>query len=121
IMVDGQGAVRVMDFGIARAAAPDAPGEATGYVLGSPEYMSPEQARGRPADFRSDVYALGVVVYELFAGRVPFHADTPVATLLMHLESEPPLSGKDAPALPAAVVPVLARALAKDPAHRYAT
>jgi serine/threonine-protein kinase len=121
IMVDGKGAVRVMDFGIARAAAPDAPGETTGYVLGSPEYMSPEQARGRPADFRSDVYSLGVVVYELFSGRVPFRADTPVATLLMHLESEPPLSGPGAPALPSTLVPVLARALAKDAGARYAT
>jgi serine/threonine-protein kinase len=118
IMVDGKGAVRVMDFGIARAA--EGRGDATGYVLGSPEYMSPEQARGLPADFRSDVYALGVVVFEIFSGRVPFRADTPVATLLMHLEREPPLRGPDAPALPEPLLPFLSRALAKDPAARYA-
>jgi serine/threonine-protein kinase len=120
IMVDARGVVRVMDFGIARAAAPEGGRESsTGYVLGSPEYMSPEQARGQPADFRSDVYSLGIVVFEIFAGHVPFHADTPVATLLMHLESPPPLQGPGAPALPPRLVPVLARALAKDPAARY--
>jgi serine/threonine-protein kinase len=120
IMVDQRGVVRVMDFGIARAAEPEPGRESTtGYVLGSPEYMSPEQARGQPADFRSDVYSLGIVVFEIFAGRVPFRAETPVATLLMHLEREPPLQGPDAPALPPRLVPVLARALAKDPGLRY--
>jgi serine/threonine-protein kinase len=120
LMVDDKGVVRVMDFGIARAAAPDEHREpTTGYVLGSPEYMSPEQARGLPADFRSDVYSLGIVVFEIFTGRVPFRADTPVATLLMHLEAEPLLEGPGAPPLPPRLVPVLARALAKDPAARY--
>jgi serine/threonine-protein kinase len=118
IMVDDKGAVRVMDFGIARAAAAE-DGSATGYVLGSPEYMSPEQARGLPADFRSDVYSLGVVVFEVFSGRVPFRADTPVATLLLHLEREPPLRGAGAPPLPEALVGFLSRALAKDPGARY--
>ena len=117
LMVDGAGKVRVMDFGIAKPAAEGATdGGVTGYVLGSPEYMSPEQARGRPVDPRSDLYSLGIVIYELFTGAVPFRADTPVSTLLLHLETDPPL---DHPALPPALRPVLERCLAKDPAARF--
>jgi serine/threonine protein kinase len=116
LTVDRAGRVRVMDFGIAAPAASGDAGE-RGYLLGSPEYISPEQARGRPADARSDVYALGVVIFELFAGEVPFRAETPVATLLLHLETPPPL---DHPRLPRSVRPALARALAKEPSVRFA-
>src|SRR5262249_31363633 len=92
----------------------------SGYVLGTPEYMSPEQARGRRVDFRSDVYAMGIVIYEIFAGRVPFRADTPVATLLLHLEGTPSFEGPEGGTIPAAVVAVLRQALAKNPDDRYA-
>jgi serine/threonine-protein kinase len=113
---DGSGRVRVMDFGIAKAAGLQ--GDTTaGYLLGSPEYMSPEQARGRGADFRSDLYALGVVAFELFTGAPPFRGETPVATLLLQIEAPLPLE-KAALALPPALVPVLRRALAKDPRER---
>jgi serine/threonine protein kinase len=113
LMVDRGGRVRLMDFGIARGAAS---GETAtgGYAQGSPEYMSPEQARGRPADVRSDVYAFGVVIFELFTGRVPFRAETPVATLLQHLEARPPLDH-----LPPPLRALVGRALAKDPRERF--
>jgi hypothetical protein len=118
VMIDADGTAKVMDFGIAKPAAAGTDGASTGYVLGSPEYMSPEQARGRRADFRSDLYSLGVVVFEAFTGRVPFRGATPVATLMMHVEAPPPI---DDPALslPPALVGVLRSALAKDPEARF--
>jgi serine/threonine-protein kinase len=120
VMIDAHGAAKVMDFGIAKKVGGEGtPAPSGSYVVGSPEYMSPEQARGQPVDFRSDIYALGIIVFELFTGRVPFHGDTPVATLLMHLETPPPLEGPAASAIPLSARPVLRKALAKDPDERY--
>jgi len=121
IMVDPRGVVRLMDFGIARQEGDATRGglTGTGQILGTPEYMSPEQARGEKVDFRSDVYALGVVIYEIFTGRVPFKGATPMATLFMHVQEPPPLEGGVAARIPAAVVPVLRRALAKEVSERY--
>jgi serine/threonine-protein kinase len=118
IMLDSDGLVRVMDFGIAKQSGADA--TLTGQVVGTPEYMSPEQARGHNVDFRSDVYALGVVIYEVFTGRVPFSGDTPIATILKHLHDMPPLDSPEAAALPRQLVPALRRALAKEPGQRFA-
>lgn len=123
VMRDRHGIVRLMDFGIAKQLG----GEATlgglghGRILGTPEYMSPEQARGETLDFRGDLYSLGVVIYEIFTGHVPFHAGTPLATIFMALEQPPVLEGPEAAGIPASMVPVLARALAKDPAGRFAS
>jgi hypothetical protein len=86
--------------------------------MGTPEYMSPEQLRGEEVDFRSDLYSLGVVVYELFSGSLPFHGDTAVTTIVRQLHDAPFLG---LPALPEPLRPVLARALAKDPDDRYDT
>src|SRR6185295_10316804 len=113
------GTAKVMDFGIAKAAAAGTDGGSTGYVLGSPEYMSPEQARGRRAECRSDLYALGIVVFEAFTGRVPFSGSTPVETLMMHVEAPPPIEDPSL-GLPPALLPVLRSALAKDPGARFA-
>jgi serine/threonine-protein kinase len=119
IMVDVGGTVRLMDFGIAKESSSDV--TLGGSIIGTPEYMSPEQAYGRKVDFRCDIYALGVVAYELFTGNVPFHGDTPIATILMHLNDPPPLDGPQADAIPPALKEVLRRALAKSPAERHAS
>ena len=119
IVRDDQGIVRLMDFGIAKEADHNAGLTATGEVMGTPEYMSPEQCRGDQLDFRSDIYSLGIVVYELFTGRVPFHGETVMSTLLKQLQEPPPLDGPAAARLPASVVPVLRRALAKQPSERH--
>jgi serine/threonine-protein kinase len=119
VMIDDKGTAKVMDFGIAKPASAGTDGASTGYVLGSPEYMSPEQARGRRADFRSDLYSLGIVVFEAFTGRVPFRGATPVETLMMHVEAPPPIDDPSLP-LPPSLLPVLRSALAKDPAARFA-
>ncbi len=123
IMRDPRGVVRLMDFGIAKVWGDDrgAGITVTGQVVGSPEYMSPEQVRGRRIDYRSDIYAFGILLFEIFTGRVPFRAATPVATMLLHLEQPPPLEGPAARQIPVALLPVLKKALAKEPAERYAT
>jgi serine/threonine protein kinase len=125
LMRDAHGVVRLMDFGIAKQVGGEAtPGgaTATGLVMGTPEYMSPEQARGgKDIDHRSDIYALGVVAFELFTGSLPFRGETPLIILLKQLQEPPPLEGKAAQGLPPSVVPVLRKALAKDPDERFAS
>jgi serine/threonine-protein kinase len=118
IMLGNDGQIRIMDFDIAKHCGE---GAAVDHEagFGTPEYASPEQACGGAVDFRSDVYSVGVVVYELFSGRVPFRAATSVDTVRLHLHAPVPLEGPDAPILPAALVPVLRKALAKEPARRY--
>jgi serine/threonine-protein kinase len=121
LMRDRKGVVRVMDFGIAKHHVGTTGGPtvtATGALMGTPEYMSPEQLRGEAVDFRSDLYSLGVVIYELFTGTVPFRGDSPVTTILRQLQEDPDL---DRPGLPQALRPVLRRVLAKEPGGRYGT
>ena len=127
VMIDAQGVVRLVDFGIAKASLKDAEAGRqadssitdTGQVVGSVEYMSPEQVRAAPLDARSDIYSFGIVLFELFTGRVPFRGDTPMSTMLKHLEDPPPLDGPVVALWPPDLLPILHRALAKTPEDRY--
>lgn len=117
IMLTEDGGVKVMDFGIA-AASWDSSLTVTGMGLGTASYVSPEQASGGRATGASDVYALGVVLYEMLAGRPPFVAPTPVAVAAAHVHEQPLDVGALAPEAPPAVVAACMQALAKDPSRR---
>jgi serine/threonine-protein kinase len=119
-MLDGDGNVHVADFGIASAAGMDAL-TMTGTVLGTVGYLSPEQAQGDRATAASDRYALAVVAYELLTGARPFEADSPTAEASAHVHASVPSICDRSGALPCELDPVFERALAKDPAQRYAT
>jgi serine/threonine protein kinase len=125
IMRDERGLVRLMDFGIAKSEAGERSTGAgltsAGQIMGTPEYMSPEQCLGEKLDHRSDIYALGIVIYEMFVGHVPFRGDTPVATLFKHIQDPVPFEAEAAARIPMAAVPVLRRALAKNRADRFAS
>ncbi|HET9222370.1 MAG TPA: serine/threonine-protein kinase, partial [Roseiflexaceae bacterium] len=107
------------DFGIAKLMSDDQRLTMSGMIVGTAAYMSPEQAAGRTVDARTDLYAVGIVLYELLTGRVPFEADTPIAVLIKQTYEPPPAPRSLNPALPEAVETALLRALAKDPADRY--
>ncbi|HXW15458.1 MAG TPA: SUMF1/EgtB/PvdO family nonheme iron enzyme [Terriglobia bacterium] len=122
---EGELVVKVVDFGLAKMRE-SATHTQTGVVLGTPAYMSYEQAYGTPSDqldARSDVYSLGIVVYEMLTGRVPFHSDTPQGYLRKHIMDAPPPFRAIAPSLPASpqVEAVVMKALAKDRSQRYAS
>jgi serine/threonine protein kinase len=122
VMIDGKGVARLMDLDIAKQWESEESGAtATGQVLGTAEYMSPEYAQGLPVDSRSDIYSLGVLVFEMFAGELPFRGDSHVSTIMKHIHERPPLEGPRAARIPTQVVAVLKKALAKTPELRYST
>jgi len=120
---DGEIAV-VMDFGLAKESKAG-PGvaklTATGIILGTPEFMSPEQIRGKDLDARSDVYALGIVAFELFTGKLPFQGRTPQEMMISRLRGKPTPVRKLRPEFPASLEAALMKALETEPAKRYAT
>ncbi|MDN4609780.1 Stk1 family PASTA domain-containing Ser/Thr kinase [Arthrobacter burdickii] len=120
VMITPDGAVKVMDFGIARAMADSqATMTQTQAVLGTAQYLSPEQARGETVDARSDLYSAGCLLFELLTGRPPFIGDSPVSVAYQHVREEPPVASTLAPAVTPALDSVLARALLKDREHRF--
>ncbi len=121
ILVTPDGRVKVTDFGIAKALASLQPGETTDIVWGSPQYYSPEQAAGEMPTPASDVYSIGVVMYEMLAGRLPFVASTQPALAMMHLRDEPPRLTLFNPALPETLERIVHKVMAKEPSARYRT
>ncbi|MFT4108289.1 Stk1 family PASTA domain-containing Ser/Thr kinase, partial [Propionicimonas sp.] len=122
VMLTSTGQVKVMDFGIARAVADtSATMTQTAAVIGTAQYLSPEQARGETVDSRSDIYSAGCLLYELLVGRPPFQGDSPVSVAYQHVREAPvPPSHLDAEITPA-MDAITLKALAKDPADRYQT
>jgi tetratricopeptide (TPR) repeat protein len=120
IMIDREGQARIMDFGIARSLkGKGITGE--GVVIGTPEYMSPEQVEGKEADQRSDIYSLGIILYEMVTGRVPFEGDTPFSIAYKHKHEAPVEPRKFNPQLPDALNWVILRCMEKDREKRFQT
>jgi serine/threonine-protein kinase len=114
--------LKIMDFGISRVSkvgAEESGLTTAGTVMGTPDYIPPEQAQGRPADFRSDLYALSVVLFEVFTGKLPFKADTAMAVVVAHVQQPPPRPRSVNPRLPAELEAVILRGMEKDPARRW--
>ncbi|GII56164.1 putative serine/threonine-protein kinase [Planotetraspora thailandica] len=120
IMLTRNGEVKVMDFGIARAMADSAATMTqTAQVIGTAQYLSPEQARGERVDARSDIYSTGCVLYELLTGQPPFTGDSPVAIAYQHVREEPIPPSRIDPEIPKWADAIVLKAMAKDPVHRY--
>ncbi len=121
-LVDAQGNLFLTDFGIAKLLESASPRlTQTDAIMGTPAYISPEQAQAQTVDQRSDIYSLGIILYEMVTGRVPFVADTPLAVILKHVSDPLPLPSLLKTDIPASIEQVILKALAKDPQDRFAT
>jgi serine/threonine-protein kinase len=118
IIIEPTGGLKIMDFGIARLTQ-ERGMTATGTVIGTPDYMSPEQARGLNLDFRSDIYSTGVVLYELFTGTLPFEGDTPLAVVLKHVQEKPPSPQAKNPKIDPKIAAIILKCMQKDPDDRF--
>src|SRR4051812_42653466 len=118
VILDEEGRAKVTDFGIARAGASDM--TETGSIMGTAQYLSPEQAQGHAVTVGSDLYSVGVILYELLTGSVPFEGETAVAVAFKQVSAEPRPPSELNSAIPPALDAIVMRALAKDPAQRFA-
>jgi beta-lactam-binding protein with PASTA domain/predicted Ser/Thr protein kinase len=121
IMITRDGKVLVMDFGIARLISGPETAPQTSAVMGTASYLSPEQAQGQPVDARTDIYSLGVVLYEMLTGRPPFTGDSPMAIAYKQVNATPEAPSSGNPEVPPELDAVVMRALSKNPANRYQT
>jgi serine/threonine-protein kinase len=122
LILPESGEIKIMDFGIARVSEMKGGGSdltSAGMVMGTPDYMPPEQAQGQPADFRSDIYSLGVVLFETFSGKLPFTGDTIMKVVMGHIQTPPPRPRALNPRIPAELEVVILRCLEKSPDQRY--
>ena len=118
VILDGEGQAKVADFGIARAGETSEMTQ-TGAIVGTVQYLSPEQAEGHPVDRRADLYSAGIVLYELLTGQVPFDGEAPISIAIKQI-NEPPVPPRQLePGIPPALEDVVLRALEKDPARRF--
>lgn len=117
VMIDNQGNVKIMDFGIARSM--ESGTRLTGAMIGTPAYMAPEQVSGKPVDYRTDIYALGLVLYEMFTGSETFRADTPVAIAVKQMQEAPVPPHDIDPNIPVYIERAILKCLEKDPAKRF--
>jgi beta-lactam-binding protein with PASTA domain/tRNA A-37 threonylcarbamoyl transferase component Bud32 len=121
VLITDDGQVKVTDFGIARAVNTEESLTQTGAVMGTATYFSPEQAEGLGVDARSDIYSLGVVLFEMVTGRPPFLGESPVAVASKHVRDNPPAPRELNPLIPPTFEAIILKSMAKNPAHRYAT
>lgn len=118
IIVNQSNEIKIIDFGLARTSHLEGM-TATGLIMGTPEYMAPEQVAGGKVDERADIYAMGIILYELFTGRVPFTGDSAIAVGFKQMKEDPPAPRKVNPQLPEELEKVILKALRKDPLSRY--
>ena len=121
VLIDTQGNCYLSDFGLARVMAVSVALTASGVGMGTPAYMSPEQGSGQGADARSDIYSMGILLYEMVTGKLPFFADTPLAVMLKHITDAPEPPSSLQPDVSPVLEQVILKAMAKDPNDRYQT